>query len=177
MKRSFNKLVIYGGLLVVGGGTGFWVSSSQKEPITIIEKPQVYSEAISKVAVPTLEKNDSNQTINFIAQAVQKVGPAVVRIDASRELTSSLPNRFTQPFLRKFFGEDNSESVNPAPRGIERGTGSGFILSQDGRVITNAHVVEGSDTVTVTLKDGQTHEGRVLGADPVTDVAVLIIEA
>ncbi len=177
MKRSFNKLVIYGSLLVVGGGAGFWVSKSQEKPVTIIEKPQVYSEAISKVAVPPLENNNNNQKINFIAQAVQKVGPAVVRIDASRELTSSLPNKFTQPFLRKFFGEGNSESVQPAPRGVERGTGSGFILSQDGRVITNAHVVEGSDKVTVTLKDGQIYEGKVVGVDPVTDVAVLKIEA
>ena len=177
MKRSFNKLAIYGSLLVVGGGAGFWVSSSQKKPVTIIEQPPVYSEAISKIEVPTLDNNKSNQERNFIAQAVQRVGPAVVRIDASRELTSSLPNKLTQPFLRKFFGDDNPESVNPSPRGIERGTGSGFILSQDGRVITNAHVVEGSNTVTVTLKDGQTYEGRVLGVDPVTDVAVLKIEA
>jgi len=177
MKRSFNKLVIYGSLLVVGGGAGFWVSSSQKKPITIIEQPPVYSEAISTIEVPTLDNNQRSQEKNFIAQAVQRVGPAVVRIDASRELTSSLPSKLTQPFLRKFFGDDNPESVNPAPRGVERGTGSGFILSKDGRVITNAHVVEGSDTVSVTLKDGQTYEGRVLGVDPVTDVAVLKIEA
>jgi S1-C subfamily serine protease len=60
---------------------------------------------------------------------------------------------------------------------VERGTGSGFILSGDGRLLTNAHVVTGADTVEVTLKDGRTFEGRVIGADTVTDVAVVKINA
>lgn len=65
----------------------------------------------------------------------------------------------------------------PAQERIEQGTGSGFILSTDGRIITNAHVVEGASTVRVTLKDGRTFEGRVLGTDNVTDVAAVKIES
>jgi S1-C subfamily serine protease len=56
-----------------------------------------------------------------------------------------------------------------------RGTGSGFILNANGQILTNAHVVNNADRVSVTLKDGRTFEGKVLGQDPVTDVAVIQI--
>ena len=73
-----------------------------------------------------------------------------------------------------FFGiEPNSGGRG----GIERGTGSGFVIGADGVILTNAHVVEGADTVNVTLKDGRSFQGQVLGADKVTDVAVVKIEA
>lgn len=169
--KLFGKLGICCSLLVLGGGAGFWLSRYGQTPPAVLETPQVYSGKIP-VAIPPIP-DSSSKDVNFIAQAVQKVGPAVVRIDASRELTSSLPEKFTQPFFRRFFGDENPS----LPDRIERGTGSGFILSSDGRLITNAHVVEGSETVTVTLKDGQTYEGKVLGVDPITDVAVLKIEA
>jgi S1-C subfamily serine protease len=58
-----------------------------------------------------------------------------------------------------------------------RGTGSGFIIKSDGLVLTNAHVVNGADTVTVTLKDGRDFTGQVLGQDELTDVAVVKIKA
>lgn len=60
---------------------------------------------------------------------------------------------------------------------VQRGTGSGFIVSNDGKIFTNAHVVDGADEVTVTLKDGRSFPGRVMGSDPSTDVAVVKIEA
>ncbi|MGB3293279.1 MAG: HhoA/HhoB/HtrA family serine endopeptidase, partial [Phormidesmis sp.] len=63
------------------------------------------------------------------------------------------------------------------PERFEQGTGSGFILSADGQLLTNAHVIEGADEVNVTLKDGRTFTGQVIGTDPVTDVAVIKIEA
>lgn len=172
MNSSLKKLGLYCGLLLLGSGTGFWLSRNFRTSQAVIETPQVYSQIVPAKTPLPVPSNDS-KSVNFIAQAVKKVGPAVVRIDASRELTSSLPSKLTQPFFRRFFGEEDSSF----PRRIERGTGSGFILSSDGRVITNAHVVEGSKTVKVTLKDGQTYEGEVIGLDPVTDVAVLKIEA
>ncbi len=112
-----------------------------------------------------------------VAEVVQAVGPAVVRINASRTVasqSSNIPESF-----RRFFGDDafpGDAQGNPQER-TERGVGSGFIVSADGRVLTNAHVVEGADTVQVTLKDGRSFEGKVLGVDPVTDVAVIDIEA
>lgn len=111
---------------------------------------------------------------NFVTQVVQQVGPSVVRIDSSRTVTSSLPGVFSDPFFREFFG---SQVPVPEEKQVERGTGSGFIVTGDGRILTNAHVVEGAEQVTVTLKDGRTFPGKVMGVDPVTDVAVVKIEA
>ncbi|MBD2258191.1 trypsin-like peptidase domain-containing protein [Pseudanabaena sp. FACHB-2040] len=95
---------------------------------------------------------------NFIASIVNQVGPAVVRIDAARTVRGG--------------------RLSASPSGqVERGTGSGFITTADGQIITNAHVIDGADTVQVTLKDGRQLDGRVLGTDPVTDVAVIKIDA
>jgi Do/DeqQ family serine protease len=110
---------------------------------------------------------------NFITGVVQNVGPAVVRINSSRTVRSQIPEEFNNPFFRRFFG-----SQFPMPQEREqRGTGSGFIISNDGRILTNAHVVDGANQVTVVLKDGRSFEGKVLGRDELTDVAVVKIEA
>lgn len=60
---------------------------------------------------------------------------------------------------------------------MQQGTGSGFLTTADGQVITNAHVVAGADTVTVVLKDGRNYPGRVVGSDPLSDLAVVDINA
>jgi S1-C subfamily serine protease len=88
-------------------------------------------------------------------------------------VATSVPDALQNPFFRRFF----SEGTEPPSERVERGTGSGFVLSKDGRIITNAHVVEGADVVDVTLKDGRTFEGKVLGVDALTDVAVIQIQA
>lgn len=111
---------------------------------------------------------------NFITEVVQRVGPAVVRINSSRTVRSQIPDEFNDPFFRRFFG---SQIPIPQERQVQRGTGSGFIISNDGRILTNAHVVDGADTVTVVLKDGRSFQGKVLGKDELTDVAVIKIQA
>ncbi|MFZ4641056.1 MAG: HhoA/HhoB/HtrA family serine endopeptidase [Nodosilinea sp.] len=108
---------------------------------------------------------------NFIAVAVKQVGPAVVRIDAVRSLSRINPDTFNNPFFRHFFGNQNSSQE--IPERVEQGTGSGFIVSSSGHILTNAHVVDGAETVQVTLRDGRTFEGRVVGVDSVTDVAAV----
>ncbi|MBU7583497.1 MAG: trypsin-like peptidase domain-containing protein [Nostoc sp. TH1S01] len=110
---------------------------------------------------------------NFVTKVVQKVGPAVVRINSSRTVRSQLPEEFNDPFFRRFFGSQLPETQQR----VERGTGSGFIISGDGQILTNAHVVDGADTVTVVLKDGRSFQGKVLGKDELTDVAVVKIQA
>lgn len=117
-----------------------------------------------------LLNNPRDGSVNFIAQAVQEVGSAVVRIDATKDLYSQ---DMSSPLFKRFFDQD-IPSLEPD---IEQGTGSGFILSSDGQLITNAHVVEGSSTVKVTLKDGQVFSGKVIGVDELTDIAVIKIEA
>jgi S1-C subfamily serine protease len=109
--------------------------------------------------------NAPNNT-NFIADAVEKVGPAVVRINALKRVEKEV-----DPF-RQFFGEGGVPEEK-----LQEGTGSGFILSKDGRLLTNAHVVEGADQVEVHLKDGRSFKGKVVGLDTVTDVAAIKIDA
>lgn len=174
MKFLSKKLSVYLGILSLGGGLGFLGSRYLRQP-TVIEQSQVYP---TTIPTPSNAVNSSNnQNINFIATAVQKVGPAVVRIDASRQISSNLPDNLNHPLLRRFFGNHSNAQSESSPDQIERGTGSGFIIGSDGRLITNAHVVDGAEKVQVTLKDGTTYEGKVLGTDPFTDVAVVKIAA
>ncbi len=124
---------------------------------------------------PILEAVDGSTEGNFIVTAVQRVGPAVVRIDASRTVRSGVPDILEDPFFRDFFGRQGLEP--PSSERVQEGSGSGFIIREDGLILTNAHVVEGADEVAVKLKDGRSFSGEVLGQDPVTDVAVIKIDA
>ncbi|XTZ11527.1 MAG: trypsin-like peptidase domain-containing protein, partial [cyanobacterium endosymbiont of Rhopalodia inflata] len=157
-------------LLGIGIGVGGAYTISQSKFLT---KP---TEPVKKSQVTeSSEKFISSQNNeSFVTDVVKRVGPAVVRIDASRTVTNKVPPVFDDPFFRRFF---SSEIPGVPQEQIERGTGSGFILSKDGKILTNAHVVAGTKVVTVTLKDGRTFEGKVLGTDPLTDVAVIKIEA
>jgi serine protease Do len=119
------------------------------------------------------------------ADLVEKVGPAVVNIRTTERVRlgqNGQGDEEMQEFLRRFFGQG-------APRGrrggggaqpqeeIQRGVGSGFIISPDGYMLTNAHVVEGADEVTVTLTDRREFKAKVLGADSRSDVALLKVDA
>lgn len=110
---------------------------------------------------------------NFIVNVVDQVGPAVVRIDSSRTVTSRVPAIFRDPVFRQFFG---NVPIPPSSR-VERGQGSGFIIRPDGLILTNAHVVSGATNVTVKMRDGREMQGKVLGADTLTDVAVIKVQA
>lgn len=115
-------------------------------------------------AVTSLRPGDPD----FVARVVAEVGPAVVRINSSRVVEQQQPFGFG---LDPFFGGQGSQER------VQRGTGSGFIVSSDGKIFTNAHVVEGADNVAVVLRDGRRFKGDVIGADPTTDVAVVKITA
>ena len=84
---------------------------------------------------------------------------------------------FDDPFFRRFFGEE-FEQRSPQPREYqEQGLGSGVIVTPTGYIVTNNHVVEGADELTVSLPDKRTFKAKVIGTDPKTDVAVVKIEA
>jgi S1-C subfamily serine protease len=115
---------------------------------------------------------------SFVAEAVRRSGPAVVTIDTER--TVVVPGRqvmpsfpFMDPLLRQFFGLPQGGGAIPPSQRTERGQGSGFIYDPSGLLLTNAHVVEGSNRVMVGLSDGRRVEGTVVGADRVTDLAVV----
>ncbi len=172
-RRSASKRVATSlALVLLGAGTATtgayyaWGQPRNLEPVASEAQP-AYKTVPASLALPA--------EASSIAEVVQAVGPAVVRINASRTVTSQSPQ--VPEAFRQFFGNQlPSDSGEPQER-TERGVGSGFIVQDDGRIITNAHVVEGADTVQVTLKDGRSFEGKVLGSDPVTDVAVIDIDA
>lgn len=165
---SSRQILLYSTLLVAGGGLG-WVGNRYLRTAT----PQPVDQSLSAVyRAPATAAARPAISPNFIVRAVQRVGPAVVRIDASQRVAGGLDA--DNPVLKRFFGDQQLRQFEDR---VERGTGSGFIVSADGNVITNAHVVEGSDTVSVTLKDGRKLEGKVVGIDPITDVAAIKIEA
>lgn len=127
-------------------------------------------------AQPQVAQQPSNAPISpssFVTAAVNRVGPAVVRINTERTITRRLPEPLLEdPFFRRFFGDNFSQQI-PSER--LQGLGSGVIIDRSGEILTNAHVVNEADKVTVTLKDGRTFEGKVQGADEVTDLAVIKI--
>jgi S1-C subfamily serine protease len=179
MKFSLKQLTIYLSLLCVGGGAGLLGSlylPSQNRLFRELRNVTISMPSETSVSNPvgTPVGVPNGDNVNFIASAVQRTGPAVVRINATRKVANPISNALKNPLLRRFFGEE--EQPFPSQR-IERGTGSGFILSKNGRILTNAHVVSDTDTVLVTLKDGRTYEGKVIGVDGVTDVAVVKISA
>eukprot|EP00177_Eucheuma_denticulatum_P001700 GFKZ01003051.1.p1 GENE.GFKZ01003051.1~~GFKZ01003051.1.p1 ORF type:complete len:539 (+),score=67.10 GFKZ01003051.1:153-1619(+) len=111
---------------------------------------------------------------SFVTQAVRTVGTSVVRIDTERLIRppqiQGLDPLLEDPALAKLFGEP---SIRPR---LERGQGSGFIISADGYLLTNAHVVRNAQKVTVTLTDGRTFAGVVKGADEFLDLAVVKVD-
>ncbi|MDJ0704554.1 MAG: HhoA/HhoB/HtrA family serine endopeptidase [Leptolyngbyaceae cyanobacterium MO_188.B28] len=190
MSLSPKHVGFYAVLLAAGCGTGWFghhyflqnVSPEQPEQLEVkpIPKPQAVTTSLQSVVETTNQFAPPSTVLaqtnpNFIAEAVEQVGSAVVRIDAARSVPSDIPEAFQHPLFKRFFGEE--EPPAPFPEHLEKGTGSGFIISSDGKLITNAHVVEGADIVTITLTDSRTFEGEVLGSDPITDVAVIKIDA
>jgi S1-C subfamily serine protease len=111
---------------------------------------------------------------SFVAAAVNRVGAAVVRIDTERTITRNPSPMFNDPFFRQFF-RDGMIPDAPYEEHLQ-GQGSGFIFDANGTILTNAHVVDDADQVTVTLKDGRKFSAEVQGVDEVTDLAVVKIQ-
>lgn len=118
------------------------------------------------------------------APTVKKVLPAVVNIASSKTIETSgrsMDPSQMEPFFRRFFGEDFGgqfgERFNgPQEPRRQRGLGSGVIVSPEGYILTNNHVVDGANDVRVTLSDKREFKARVVGTDPQTDIAVLKID-
>ena len=114
---------------------------------------------------------DGTTSHNFVADAVSQVAPAVVRIDTERTVERQpFDPTLIDPLLRDLLGEPG---IGPER---ERGQGSGVVIDDQGLVLTNAHVVERVDAVSVTLADGDQHDGSVVGTDPVTDLALVRLD-
>ncbi|NMM39044.1 MAG: DegQ family serine endoprotease [Glaciimonas sp.] len=125
------------------------------------------------------------------ADLVERTGPAVVNIRTTEKMkaepaTSGNDEQQMQEFFRRYFGIPIPQQPDRAPRNnkqapqqeeeVPRGVGSGFILSADGYVMTNAHVVDGADEIYVKLTDKREFKAKIIGVDKRTDVALVKIE-
>jgi serine protease Do len=113
------------------------------------------------------------------APIVRTVAPAIVNISSSK--TVKAPDTSAEPFLRdpffkRFFGDQFPDLFRAPRERRERSLGSGVIVSQDGYILTNNHVVEDSQDMRISLNDGREFTGRVIGTDPKTDLAVVKID-
>ena len=109
---------------------------------------------------------------------VEQLSPSVVYIEVTAraepaDIDSQLPPGFPREELERRFGPMFPEQGEGRP---VQGVGSGFIISADGQIVTNNHVIDGAETIEVRLADGTTHEATLVGTDPLTDIALLKID-
>ncbi|HEY2083360.1 MAG TPA: DegQ family serine endoprotease [Verrucomicrobiae bacterium] len=178
MKKIFNVLnnraggiLLAAGLIMAGSAVAFDVTSKDKAEHPSINVP-MDENAVSRDTLPH----------GSYAPVVKKVTPAVVKIVTTSRIdeTSSqdMPG-FDDPFWRRFFGDQfrrgfpNGQST---PQ-FQHGLGSGVIVTKDGYIMTNNHVVDGAKEVKVTLQDGREFTAKVIGRDPKSDIAVVKIDA
>jgi Do/DeqQ family serine protease len=114
--------------------------------------------------------SDGNDHIVSYAEAAKRAVPTVVHIYTSQEIKTPRHPFLDDPFFRHFFGDRSDNQVQR-----RSGLGSGVIVSGDGYILTNNHVIEGADEIEVALNDGRKFSAKVVGADPESDIAVLRI--
>jgi serine protease Do len=163
--KWFSKPAILVAGLVLGAST-FAIAHSTQKAVT---NPPA-----------TLKVADSNEgpSKTSYAPVLKNVLPSVVNVSTSKVVKASreMGGQQMEPFFRQFFG--NGENPMEAPRDRkEKSLGSGVIISPEGYVLTNNHVVDGATEVKVTLSDKREFAAKVVGTDPKTDIAVLKIDA
>jgi serine protease Do len=120
-----------------------------------------------------------------IVNVVKRAKPAVVNVKVEKTTTANYPgglgpeDMFNNPLFEQFFGpqfrQQQQQQQQKPQEFIQHGLGSGFIISKDGYILTNNHVVEGADSIKVTLSDNRDFDAKVIGTDPQSDLALIKI--
>jgi Do/DeqQ family serine protease len=159
-------------LLIAASGLALLAAPIALSTSAISQGVYSNSAAIGESGVLTI---DNTRGVLTMAPLLERVTPAVVSIDVEGTSTPA-SSRFgeQEEMLRRFFG-DRMPDVQNRPK---RGLGSGVIIdAREGLIITNNHVVKDADRITITLEDKRELEGKLIGADPKTDLALVKIDA
>ncbi len=173
------------GALIAAGVIGGGVGAAMEAPFG---QAQAAPYSAAGVAAPVANPSSSTLPLNGFTELVKKYGPAVVNVsvEGTRKVRGDseegpqmpdIPGLQDNPAFRDFFRGFRGRIPMPQGEMPMRGLGSGFIVSSDGYIITNAHVVDGADHVTVRLTDRREFRAKVVGKDTQTDIAVLKIDA
>jgi serine protease Do len=159
------SIAVIAGIFLLGMGAERIISYSQR------------SDSFDSVLIPNASAQV--QSAEDIPTVVEKAVPAVVNISSkkiteNRQLASPL---LQNPFFRDFWGEDFYRRFNIPRESVERSLGSGVVVSEDGYILTNNHLVENANEVKVALPDKREFDAKIVGTDQRSDVAVLKIDA
>ena len=167
LRVRLTLLGLTGGLVLAGAVFALAQPSKTKTSPTDLNVP------VDQTAVP----RDGLPRGSF-APIVDKVAPAVVKIEITAVTRNTAMNGLPDS-LRQFFGNQFGGMLPPQSMGprVEHGVGSGVVITKDGYILTNNHVVDGAKEVKVTLTDGRDFTAKVIGRDPKTDIAVVKIDA
>jgi serine protease Do len=167
--RSLNWLK-FGGLVALAFALGLLFAGLLNLPHAS-DAQEPGRQAIIPVQAPSIpEAKPLEELSQAFAAVADAVPPSVVYIQSQR--TERAASRRLPPGMEQFFVRPGRQQPQ-----IERGSGSGFIVSADGYILTNNHVIANSDRVTVRLRDNRQFTAKLIGTDPNTDVAVLKIDA
>ena len=165
-----NRTLIYGAtLILVGLIIGLGISSN----FNLHSKAYTEETKISKESIDILSK--TGQAMAEVAAAIK---PSVVNISSTKKvkITQMQSPFFDDPFFRQFFGDESGHSGRPREH-KQASLGSGVIVDKDGYILTNNHVIKDADEIKVKLSDKREFKGKVIGADPKTDLAVIKIDS
>jgi len=132
---------------------------------------------VSEASSPQFERAQepiqySHSVVSY-ADAISRAAPAVVSIHSTKELPKEANALMRDPVFRHFFADPRNQ--NQIPPEMQSGIGSGVIVTKDGYILTNNHVVNDAQEITVKLSDGRSAKAKIIGADPDTDLAILKI--
>lgn len=150
-----------------------WTFDFSHHP-SVLAAPEPQKQTVTQTASRTV----STEIRDSYADLVDRVAPAVVTIrSAKRARAPQQYPFFDDPFFRQFFGDQYRNRPREDSSRLQRGLGSGVIVAADGHILTNHHVIDGADQISVEMQDRRSYEAKLIGSDAPSDLALLKIEA